>query len=183
MTTQYKILFAGTMGAGKTTAIRAVSQVPVVSTDVANLDTKAHEKATTTVGLDYGEVQLEDGSVLRLYGAPGQLRFQFMWDILTRGALGAVILLDNTRPDPLEDLALHLKSFESLLRRGAAVIGIGRTETHPEPTVDRYCDYLAEQGFVVPVLSVDVRRREDVLTLLDTLFSALEMSASDQAAY
>lgn len=176
MSSQYKILFAGTMGAGKTTAIQAVSQTATVSTDVANLDTKAHDKPTTTVGLDYGEVQLDDGSVLRLYGTPGQLRFRFMWEILTRGALGVVILVDNSRPDPLSDLDVYLQGFRLAIERGATVVGIGRTEDHPEPSVDRYCDYLAERGIVVPVLSVDVRRREDVLTLLDVLFSAIEMA-------
>jgi signal recognition particle receptor subunit beta len=181
MTTEYKILFVGTMGSGKTTAIRAVSRGPVVSTDVANFDTAAHTKETTTVGLDYGEVQLEDGSVLRLYGTPGQERFQFMWEILARRALGVVLLVDNSRPDPLTDLLQYVESFASLIQRSAAVVGVGRTETHPEPSIDRYCDHLAERGWILPVLSVDVRRQADVLTLLDTLFAAIEMSDAEES--
>ena len=86
------------MGAGKTTAIRAISDIPPVNTEAANLDKARHGKAETTVGLDYGETLLEGGEKLRLYGLPGQERFDFMWRILCRGALGVVLLADNGAP-------------------------------------------------------------------------------------
>ena len=68
--TEHKILFTGTMGAGKTTAIAAVSEIPPMRTDVRNTDDSV-SKATTTVGLDYGELTLDNGEKLRLYGTPG----------------------------------------------------------------------------------------------------------------
>jgi signal recognition particle receptor subunit beta len=175
MSEEYKILFTGTMGAGKTTAISAVSQTKVVSTDVANLDS-ASSKATTTVGMDYGEVRLDDGSVLRLYGTPGQERFRFMWEILAQGALGLILLVDNSRPAPLEDMQMYLDNFKPLVERGSVVIGVGRTDTHPEPGIEAYQDYLAERELMLPVLSVDVRVREDVLMLFDVLLSILEVA-------
>ena len=55
---EYKLLFTGTMGAGKTTAIGAVSETPPVITDVTNNDA-SHAKARTTVGLDFGEFTLD----------------------------------------------------------------------------------------------------------------------------
>ena len=109
---EHKILFSGTMGAGKTTAIAAVSEIGPLSTDVRNTD-ESVAKATTTVGLDYGELTLDNGERLRLYGTPGQPRFAFMWDILARGALGLVILIDNSRPDPLADLDVYLDGYAS----------------------------------------------------------------------
>jgi uncharacterized protein len=178
MPEEHKIIVTGTMGAGKTTAIGAVSTGRRVSTEVANTDRSTIAKATTTVGLDYGEVLLEDQSVLRLYGTPGQSRFSFMWKILARGALGLVVLVDNSRPQPLEDLGVYLESFAGLVASGVAVVGVGRTETHPEPSIEAYQRYLEERGLALPVLAVDVRRREDVLMLLDVLFGLLEVSGA-----
>ena len=75
---QLKIVFTGPMGAGKTTAIRAISDAPPVSTEVGNSDRQSSVKESTTVALDYGELTLEDGTCLRIYGTPGQARFSFM---------------------------------------------------------------------------------------------------------
>src|SRR4051812_2896224 len=107
---EHKILFTGTMGAGKTTAIGAVSEVPPLVTDVMNTDTSS-AKAMTTVGLDFGLLTLDNGDRLRLFGTPGQARFDFLWKILVRNSLGLVILVDNSSADPLADLAVYLDGF------------------------------------------------------------------------
>lgn len=174
MSVEHKIIFTGTMGSGKTTAISSVSAVRMVKTEAVNTDQGLFAKATTTVGMDYGEVILEDGSVLRLYGTPGQRRFEFMWRILMRGAIGLVVLVDNSRPDPVSDMAIYLDNFPSLVNAGAVVVAVGRTETHPLPHLDFYSDYLAARGLSVPVFTADVRRGEDVLMLLDMLFNLIE---------
>ena len=88
---EYKILFTGSVGAGKTTAIGQISDVPPLVTDVRNTD-RSVDKPLTTVGLDYGEFALDTGDRVRLFGTPGQSRFDFMWQILARNALGLVIL-------------------------------------------------------------------------------------------
>jgi len=74
---EYKILFTGTMGAGKTTAIGQVTEIPPVITDVMNSDSSL-AKARTTVGLDFGVLSLESGDRIRLFGTPGQARFDFL---------------------------------------------------------------------------------------------------------
>ncbi|MGJ7544287.1 GTP-binding protein [Variovorax sp. LT1R16] len=179
---EHKILFSGTMGAGKTTAIAAVSEIGPLSTDVRNTD-ESMTKPTTTVGLDYGELTLDNGERLRLYGTPGQQRFAFMWDILARGALGLVILIDNSRPDPLADLDMYLDGFAELIGRSACVVGIGRTETHALPDIDAHSRHMAARGVLCPVLPVDVRERAQVLQLLDLLLLQLESrSLSDLRA-
>lgn len=129
---EYKILVTGTMGAGKTTAIAAISEVPPIMTDVQNNDA-SNSKLTTTVGLDYGELTLDGGDKLRIYGTPGQERFAFMWKVLAKGALGLIILVDNSRPDPLADLNSYLNSFAELIARAGCIIAVGRTEHHPPP--------------------------------------------------
>jgi uncharacterized protein len=170
---EHKFLFTGTMGAGKTTAIAAVSEIPPIVTDVTNTDTTV-AKARTTVGLDYGELTLEGGEKLKLYGTPGQERFAFMWDILARGALGLVILIDNSRPDPIADFKIYLTGFAKSLPTLPFVVGVGRTNAHPKPSIDDFADVLARSKLIAPVLAVDVRERQDVLLLVDVLLTQLE---------
>lgn len=176
---EHKIVFTGTMGAGKTTAIAAISDAPPVSTDVSNTDQATSAKATTTVGLDFGQVMLDNGDRLRLFGTPGQIRFDFMWNILIKNAIGLIILVDNSRPDPIADLATYIDGFETHLREVPCTIGIGRSESHSNPSIDDFGEYLMRRGFVLPVLPVDVRRREDVSLLIDTLLAQAEAAAQE----
>jgi uncharacterized protein len=170
----YKIVFSGSMGAGKTTAIGVISDIPPVITDVMNTDTAQHTKATTTVGIDYGEVDLDHDEKLLLYGTPGQERFDFMWEILARRALGIILLVDNSRPDPMADMNRFLDVFAQFSEEGAIVIGIGRTEGHPKPGVEDYHREVEKRKLVLPVFAVDVRRKKDVQLLLNAMLSTLE---------
>lgn len=176
---EYKILFTGTMGAGKTTAIGAVSETRPIVTDVANTDI-SHTKARTTVGLDFGQLQLDNGDRLRLFGTPGQVRFDFLWSILATNALGIIILTDNSRSDPLDDLNTYLEGFSKQLDRTPCVIGVGRMQSHPKPDLDAYADLLHIHNRIFPILPVDVRAKTDVLQLIDMLLAQVEANvASD----
>jgi signal recognition particle receptor subunit beta len=168
-----KIVFTGTPGAGKTTAIGAISDTPPVVTDVPNRDPSL-AKARTTVGMDYGEVVIADLVRVRLFGTPGQTRFDFLWPILAHKAMALVILVDNSRLDPLADLCIYLDAFAEQLEYTACVIGVGRTDTHPEPGLEVFADELARRGRVFPVLPVDVRERDEVLMLLDCVLAQVE---------
>jgi len=170
---EYKILVTGTVGAGKTTAIGLVSEIAPVVTDVRNSDASI-DKARTTVGLDFGQLTLDNGDIVRLFGTPGQSRFDFLWKILARNALGLIVLMDNSRSDPLADLSVYLDGFAEHLRKLPCVVGVGRMQSHPVPTLDDYADRLVSTGRVFPILEVDVRRRNDVLLLIDTLLMQLE---------
>lgn len=172
---ELKIVFTGTMGAGKTTAIRALADRASVSTDVPLSEGATAAKALTTVGLDYGECLLEGGVALRLFGTPGQERFRFMWDILGTGAFGLVVLADNTRPDPVQDALGFLRAFAPHVPRRRTVVGVGRVETHPSPSIAQWCERLSAEGFDVPVLEVDVRRPEDARLLVTVLVSMAEV--------
>jgi len=100
-----------------------------------------------------------------------------MWRILATDALGLVILIDNSRPEPLDDLAIYLDAYQDLLPSMNCAVGIGRTLECPLPTIDDFCDMLAARGLVFPVLSVDVRQRDDVLMLVDTVLAQAEVRA------
>ncbi|HEU4665421.1 MAG TPA: GTP-binding protein [Dokdonella sp.] len=174
---EFKIVFTGPMGAGKTTAIAALSEVEPVRTEVENSDRVAHAKASTTVGFDFGRITLSDGSVVRLYGTPGQPRYRFMWDILGRGAAGVIVLIDASAPGALVQLDLFVDAFMPHVVQGALVVGVGRTDSPGSPGTDAFAARLDARGIVAPVLSVDVRRQADVMMLVRTLVCILASHA------
>jgi signal recognition particle receptor subunit beta len=131
--------------------------------------------------MDYGVLNLDGGLKVHLYGTPGQDRFDFMWEILSEGAMGFVILLDSVRPDPLADLETYLKSFgKNIAKSGdALVIGVTRTEINRQTDLlGRVNEKLAAAKLKVPVFEVDGRKREDVKQLLMALLALLDPTTS-----
>ncbi len=174
-TAAISLVFTGPMGAGKTTAIASISDLPPVTTEVPNTDPLGDSKSATTVAMDYGMTTLPDGSTLRLYGTPGQARFDFLWRMFADDALGAIVLADNRREAPLRDLSLYLAAFQDLADSGAVVVGLVRTDTHPEPSFEEYARHLSASGLALPVMPVDVRNPEQVLALVELLLQHIEL--------
>lgn len=174
---EYKIIFGGQVGAGKTTAISMISDIPVAKTEANASDSVALRKAQTTVAMDYGVINLSSGEKVHLFGTPGQERFRFMWDVLTVGGLGLVLLVDNASENPLDDMMIYIHAFREFIEKNALVIGITRSDLSPMPQLGHYQEKLRAIGICVPVYEVDARKTEDVESLLMTLLSILEVKA------
>lgn len=172
-----KILFIGPMGAGKTTAIRCISDSEPIGTEASNSDAGQSTKSTTTVAMDYGSIELGPEEVVHLYGIPGQDRFRFMWPILAKGALGCILLIDDTRDDPLADLTLYMQEFSDLIAKQAFVVGIGKTNKDGE-NMEKYYQYFAERDMYAPIMEVDVREKADVLMLLEVILANTEIKGN-----
>lgn len=171
---KYKIIFTGPVGAGKTTAIQSISDVPPVKTDAVASDMTKNRKAATTVAMDYGVMNLDDGEKIHLYGTPGQERFNFMWDILTKGGIGLVLLIDNTRADPFQDMRFFLETFSSFISDTSVAIGVTQMDLSTMPTIDDYHKQLQTLGMRPAVFSVDARVNNDVSLLVQALLFSLD---------
>jgi signal recognition particle receptor subunit beta len=170
----YKIIISGPVGAGKSTAVRALSDIDVVDTDEIASDETKIMKANTTVAMDYGVLNISDNERVHLYGTPGQERFDFMWDILSQGGLGLVLLVSNAYPDPFDDIRSFLQAFGEFIGKTSVVIGITKTDEKASPSIDDYHTELGDLIRQIPVFEVDARDRVDLVMLVEALLLSLE---------
>jgi signal recognition particle receptor subunit beta len=175
-----KIIFTGPVGAGKTTAITSISDVPPIKTDELATDMTKNRKGSTTVALDYGVMILPGGEKIHLYGTPGQERFDFMWDILTTGGIGLVLLLDNTRADPFQDLRFFLNKFSGFIKDTSLVVGVTQMDIRATPVLSDYHKQFVGTGLNPPIFEVDARRKKDVSLLVQALLYSIDPGLEDQ---
>ena len=173
-----KIIFTGPVGSGKTTAITNLSDAPTVKTEANASDMTTARKRETTVALDFGVMELGGNSFVHLYGTPGQERFNFMWDILTQGGIGLVLLLDNTRADPFQDLRFFTHAFADFISETGLVVGVTRMDIKPAPDIDEYRKQFHSTGLKPPIFEVDARQRRDVTVLVEALLYCLDPGLS-----
>ena len=176
-----KVVVTGPFAAGKSTLIRTISEITVLSTERAISDETIVRKSDTTVAMDFGRISIDSDLVLYLFGTPGQERFDFMWEILSEGMLGFILLIDASRPDTLDQAAVILERFRGL-SRSPFVVALNRTESVGWMSPEDVRTTLQLEADV-PVVPCDATDRESVKSvLLSLLYSALDL-VEDQAAH
>lgn len=176
MATNYKLVFSGPVGAGKSTAIQSLSDIEAVNTDANASDETKRMKKTTTVAMDYGVVNLASGDLVHLYGTPGQRRFDFMWSILSEDALGLILTLSADAADPVADLRTFVAEFRDFIERTSLVVGITRTDLSASgwQVRQRISQALVELGLPPMAMDLDARCRHQVALLIRALVHSID---------
>jgi small GTP-binding protein len=174
-----KIVVTGPFAAGKTTLIRTISEITVLSTERGITDSTRSRKAETTVAMDFGRITIDRDLVLYLFGTPGQDRFDFMWEILGEGMLGYVLMVDAEREDSLAESIGILKAFRKMARV-PFVVALNRAEALDPEAELRMRDVL-ELGPEIALLPCDATDKESVKSvLLALLYAVLDEVEADR---
>ncbi len=172
-----KMVITGPFNAGKTQFIRAVSEIDVVSTESKITRETERVKNETTVAMDFGRITIDDDLVLYLFGTPGQRRFDFMWEILSEGMLGFVVMVDSARPETFREARRILDVFRSYATTPYVVAANKQDMEDAWPTDDLRIALKVDPN--VKLLSCVATDKESVKrVLLELLYTILE-TASD----
>lgn len=101
-----KLVLAGPVGAGKTTAIRSIADSDPISTEMPLTTGALGDKTTTTVAFDFATIVLDDGTPVMVYGLPGQEHYAFM---RLRSRLHAGARARGAAPARTRDPGVHLR--------------------------------------------------------------------------
>lgn len=171
-----RVSLVGPMGIGKTTALRSLCGALMAAADVPNLDLASHSKEFTTVGAEFGEIDLGGGERLQLVGSPGQERFDFVRRWVLNASVGVLLMVDvgdARAPDYAAQCLAEIASLES----GTLVVVVSCRDAS-EQQQEAFSSALADRGHgIVPVIQADPRDRQQLLDALGVLVSLLSLQS------
>jgi len=168
-----KMVITGPFSSGKTEFIGTISEIDVVSTERKISSSAEKIKESTTVAMDFGRITVDEDLVLYLFGTPGQRRFDFMWDILSQGMLGFVVMVDSTKPETFREAKRILETFESYAATPYVVAANKQDQEDAwDPEDLRIILRLRSEIKILPCVAIDKESVKNVL--LELLYSILE---------
>ena len=176
LTKPLKIVVTGPFSAGKTTLIQTISEVAIVGTERDVSDETSSIKTNTTVAMDFGRITFSDGCSLFLFGTPGQRRFAMMWEILSEGMIGFIVLV-NAADERSADEAAHILGTFREYADVPYIVGVTHLDEADasEDEVMATVRAALELPDEVKTMACDVRQREDVKgLLLETLYGVMD---------
>jgi small GTP-binding protein len=168
-----KMVVTGPFSSGKTQFIQTVSEIDVVATERKISSESERIKETTTVAMDFGRITVDDDLVLYLFGTPGQKRFDFMWEILSEGMLGFVVMVDSSRPETFREARRILETFRAYAPTPYVVAANKQDlEDAWDPDDMRIALRLSPEVKLLPCIATDKESVKNAL--LELLYSILE---------
>lgn len=175
-----KMVVTGPFSAGKTAFIGSVSEIDVVRTERRITNAAERVKETTTVAMDFGRITVDQDLVLYLFGTPGQRRFDFMWEILSEGMLGFVVLVDSTKPETFREAKRILETFQTYASTPFVVAA--NKQDHEDAWSPEDLRIILRLDPAVKILPCVSLHKESVKNvLLELLYSILEQLDKEEA--
>ena len=173
-----KMVVTGPFSSGKTQFIQTVSEIDVVATERKISSESERIKETTTVAMDFGRITVDDDLVLYLFGTPGQKRFDFMWEILSEGMLGFVVMVDSSRPETFREARRILETFRAYAPT-PYVVAANKQDLDDawDPEDMRIALRLSPEVKLLPCIATDKESVKNAL--LELLYSILERMESE----
>ncbi len=175
-----KMVVTGPFNSGKTSFIGSVSEIPVVRTERKITDNTRSVKEQTTVAMDFGRITIDNDLALYLFGTPGQKRFDFMWEILSEGMLGFVVLVDSARPETFREARRILDTFRGYSPTPFVIAANKQDDEDAWPAEDlKIALGLDAEVKVLPCIATKKESVKEIL--LELLYVILESAPEDKA--
>ena len=167
---RYKIVISGPFAAGKTTFIKTITEIAPIDTEAKTTKTdESFVKDSTTVAMDFGRISVDDENVLHIFGTPGQFRFNYMWSILGKDALGIIVIVDSSARETFED-AKDMINFFRVKTDVPVLIALNHFD-EKDNKVDRgKIRKILNLPNWIPVIDCNARDRQSVKDVLLYLF-------------
>ncbi|HWL59410.1 MAG TPA: hypothetical protein VNQ48_00810 [Microbacteriaceae bacterium] len=178
--TEHVILLVGAASSGKSTAIATLFGTAGAGTGASAAESAraagAPEVEVPGQAIDFGQLELAPGEMVRVYAVPASGRYDYMWQILKRRAFGVLALVRASDAAPLAELESVIDEFAELQLRGGLLVGITHVDEVTQVDQSAYQAALAARfpGAVTPVLTVDPRDRGQLITALSVLAASVE---------
>lgn len=175
-----KMVITGPFSSGKTEFIKTISEIDVVSTERKITSDAERIKKETTVAMDFGRITVDEDLVLYLFGTPGQKRFDFMWEILSEGMLGFIVLVDSVRPETFREARRILDVFSGYGASTPYIVAANKQDLSDAwPPEDLRIALKIDQNVkVLPSVATDKESVKNIL--LELLYSILEEAPTEE---